>query len=284
MQNLVGVIYKYTSPSNKVYIGQTVRERKRRYDHRTKTSKTNTYFGRALSKYGYENFKYEILIMFTPTTDLIKLKRVLNKLERRYIKLYKSDSPNFGYNLTKGGEGVLGFKHSEETKAYISKCSKEQMTPEKRAHLSECLKNKSRLNPFTEEAKETLKQRAKERGVSKQVYQYDLKYNLIKIHPSIADCCNSLENSASFKTKNNRIVEVCNKKYSSYNNYIFSFNPLEKPAEENYDWIKDMLEDREYSLTEIREIFIPELESRNLKIKKVEFINDYFPKYVKTRK
>ena len=31
-----GIIYKYTSPSGKCYIGQTVNENKRRYEHRYK--------------------------------------------------------------------------------------------------------------------------------------------------------------------------------------------------------------------------------------------------------
>lgn len=279
----IGLIYLYRSPSNKLYIGQTTNEKNRKSQHKKSSATLETKLARAFRKYGYDNFEYEVLIKFNPTSDLVKLKRVLDKLEMRYIALYNSVEK--GYNITKGGEGVLGFKHSEETKAYISKCSKEHMTPEAREHLSKILTGREGIHHVcSEEIKETLKQKAKERGISKQIYQYDLEYNLIKIHDSISDCCDSLENPASLKTRYKRIVEVCNKEHNSYSNYIFSFNPLEKPIEENYDWIKDMLEDREYPLAEIREIFIPELESRNLKVRKVEFINDYFPKYVKTRK
>ena len=276
----VGDIYIYTSPSGKHYVGQTINESHRKYQHKTRTIKEKTKFGRALNKYGFDSFEYRVLIKFTPTLDLIKLKRVLDKLEKRYITLYKSDKSEFGYNLTKGGEGVLGFKHTEETKKYIGKCAKAAMTPERKLQISEQLKERS----VPEERKELLRQKAKEKGITKQVYQYDLDYNLIRIHDSISDCCKSLNFSATEKTKYKRITEVCSGKYSSYNNFIFSFTILEKPIPINYDWLKELLEDREYSLSEIREVFIPILESKNLKIRQLEFINDYFPKYTKTRK
>lgn len=56
-----GVIYKYTSPSNKHYIGQTINENIRKSHHRITTAKNGTKFGNAISKYGLENFSYEIL-------------------------------------------------------------------------------------------------------------------------------------------------------------------------------------------------------------------------------
>ena len=59
---MTGIIYKYTSPSGKSYIGQTTNEENRR----------NHWFGncveyagskinRARTKYGAENFTYDIL-------------------------------------------------------------------------------------------------------------------------------------------------------------------------------------------------------------------------------
>lgn len=58
-----GIIYKYTSPSGKVYIGQTRDERKRR----SKWFSTGTYYAgskleNARKKYGPENFEYEVLM------------------------------------------------------------------------------------------------------------------------------------------------------------------------------------------------------------------------------
>lgn len=59
---MIGIIYKYTSPSGKVYIGQTIDEKKRRKEFRNLNIK---YAGRKINharkKYGPENFEYEVL-------------------------------------------------------------------------------------------------------------------------------------------------------------------------------------------------------------------------------
>lgn len=96
-----GIIYKYTSPSGKVYIGQTRDERKRR----SKWFSTGTYYAgskleNARKKYGPENFEYEVLMRIQSDNedDLVK---TLNMKESEYIKLY--DSFKRGYNSDLGG-------------------------------------------------------------------------------------------------------------------------------------------------------------------------------------
>ena len=57
-----GIIYKYTSPSDKVYIGQTVDERTRRKKFlNTNISYAGLKIDNARKKYGPLNFKYEVL-------------------------------------------------------------------------------------------------------------------------------------------------------------------------------------------------------------------------------
>jgi len=46
-----GIIYKYTSPSGKCYIGQTVNEISRKSKHKNETMLAKTKFGTALRKY-----------------------------------------------------------------------------------------------------------------------------------------------------------------------------------------------------------------------------------------
>ena len=63
--NQTGVIYMYTSPSNKKYVGQTIRLNKRIEQHinssRDKNDTSYDYaFHRAIRKYGYDNMKFEI--------------------------------------------------------------------------------------------------------------------------------------------------------------------------------------------------------------------------------
>lgn len=43
------------------------------------------------------------------------------KKESDFINDFQSNNLQFGYNLTKGGDGIVGFKHSEESKSQMSK-------------------------------------------------------------------------------------------------------------------------------------------------------------------
>lgn len=119
-----GIIYIYTSPSNKVYIGQTVDENERMRKHISDSKnlskkRNDSYFHRAVAKYGIDQFTYEVLFK-TKSNSKDRIKVVLNAMEKYYIKKYNSMNPNKGYNLTIGGEGVVGRKHTLEEKQKIS--------------------------------------------------------------------------------------------------------------------------------------------------------------------
>ena len=114
-----GIIYKYTSPSNKVYIGQTVDEQGRISKHKWQAKNNpKDYFHKALAKYGFNNFKYEVLF-YTKSNSKENLKVILNTMEKYYIKKYQSNIK--GYNLTDGGEGILNA--STETRDKIRKAN-----------------------------------------------------------------------------------------------------------------------------------------------------------------
>ena len=113
----MGYIYKITNKlNNKVYIGQTrsARPTDRYAKHKYIAShlekeKHVSLIHRAMNKYGLDNFTFEII-------EEVE-NNLLNKKEMEYIQIYNSLVPN-GYNLTKGGEGTLGFSRpqSEEEK------------------------------------------------------------------------------------------------------------------------------------------------------------------------
>lgn len=118
-----GIIYRYTSPSGKVYIGQTTDEKTRRATFfNLDYHYGGEYINAARKKYGPKEFKYEVL----ENIDLPEkeLKQKLDELEIFYIEKYSSNNREFGYNLTLGGGTTLGYKFTEEAKANLSKIRK----------------------------------------------------------------------------------------------------------------------------------------------------------------
>ena len=118
-----GIIYKWTNKiNNKCYIGKTCREQDRKKEHLRDRRYTSS-FHNALDKYGIENFCYQILFEIQEE-DIKKLNQILNEKEQYYIEMYNSFNKNYGYNLTKGGDGLSGYKLSEETIKRMSKAKK----------------------------------------------------------------------------------------------------------------------------------------------------------------
>ena len=96
-----GIIYKYTFPDGKVYIGQTRNPEKRKREHiDPKIGPVNTGFWEAYQRFG--TFEYEVLreIESDNEDELIDL---LNRWESGYIYQYKADNPEYGYNRTSYG-------------------------------------------------------------------------------------------------------------------------------------------------------------------------------------
>ena len=88
-------IYKITNiQNNKVYIGQTIRPVKDRFNRHISDALNNiidTHFARAIRKYGKENFQIEII-------DTAQNQNELNEKERYWIQYYNSVEE--GYNET----------------------------------------------------------------------------------------------------------------------------------------------------------------------------------------
>lgn len=160
---LIGIIYKYTSPIGKVYIGQTTEERRRR---RTFMNINKTYGGdkidRARVKYGPEKFSYEILEKMS-FSDPLEARDKLDELEEFYIRYYNSYKK--GYNMTYGGFTTRGFRFSDEQKAALSK----QRTGRK-------------LRPRTAEEKAYHSRIMQERWASKEYRELRAKINASEEH------------------------------------------------------------------------------------------------------
>ena len=92
----MGIIYCYKNKINgKRYIGQTINPQQRKSAHISDSTHIDTKFYRAVRKYGWDNFEYEIL---AESED----RNVLDKLEVDFIKSFNSIEN--GYNIRSGGE------------------------------------------------------------------------------------------------------------------------------------------------------------------------------------
>lgn len=111
------VIYKFTSPSGKSYIGQTRNFRMRCNEH--KSSRHCTRLSSAIKKYGFDSFSHQILESGLSDEQA-------NILEEKYIKEHKTLHPN-GYNLATGG---MSSRHSDESKKLISLAQKGRVKSE----------------------------------------------------------------------------------------------------------------------------------------------------------
>ncbi len=101
--------------NDKRYVGKTVRTlADRQTVHERDTNKgSKLLFHNVLRKYGFNAFKWKVLFDDVDEDEL-------DSIEIATIKLKKSKAPN-GYNLTDGGDGTSGWKHSPKTKLKISR-------------------------------------------------------------------------------------------------------------------------------------------------------------------
>ena len=116
-------VYKQISPSNKIYIGITSRNPLKRWNNGTGYYK-NKYFSSAIKKYGWNNFKHEIL--FSGLT-----KEQAEQKEIELIAFYKSTDRNFGYNILTGGnisQNIPRGKNHYNYGKHLSEATKQKLS------------------------------------------------------------------------------------------------------------------------------------------------------------
>lgn len=151
------IIYAFKNKvNNKIYVGQTCRTFEERMGERLRHK--NTTLGRALEKYGVDNFEYGIV-------DEAETIEELNEKEIFWIKKLNSMAPN-GYNLCEGGDNTLGYFHREESKKKMSLSRKGSFKGEEnpffgKKHTSET--RKRMREAWTEERKDQLRLMVKTR-------------------------------------------------------------------------------------------------------------------------
>ncbi len=106
------ILYMATNIVNgKRYIGITrcgLKTRRQRH-FTTARSGRGSVFGAAIRKYGKDNFEFRVLVV-CPNFEYSK------SVEVSAISRFKPE-----YNVTAGGDGAVGFRHSEAHKAWMSR-------------------------------------------------------------------------------------------------------------------------------------------------------------------
>ncbi len=149
-------IYKITSPSGKIYVGQSVDiERRFRVYRNPKSIKQQMAINRSILKYGADNHTFEVL----EECDI----SMLNERERHYQDLFDCIGKN-GLNckltttndrsgryseatINKLRIASTGKKHSAETRKILSyKASLRKLSPERIESFSKCWKGRKRTD------------------------------------------------------------------------------------------------------------------------------------------
>lgn len=155
------IVYKHTSPSNKVYIGITKQTLKARWNN-GHGYKNNDYFTKAIKKYGEKNFEHEILYCDLTLEEA-------KKLEIKTIAYYDSTNRNKGYNITIGGDpcnkGLTEEQKREKRRIRLNKWRKEH---------PDIVKQKSKI--YEEKNREKRRKQANERNKSEKRRKHRTEY------------------------------------------------------------------------------------------------------------
>ena len=253
-------IYTHTSPSGKVYVGQTINIKRRwgyNGEHYKNKKKDGSYiqasFARAIDKYGWDNFKHEIILEGISKSEA-------DYAEKYLIRWYKIH--DISYNITEGGEGTLGVvqvftperraaisefmkhnhpmkgkHHTPEAMAKIIAANRNRVyTPEQRAAMVERARKNFAGYSSTPEVRKRLSEYRKSHPETwiggwnkKEVHQYDLEGNYMQSFPSAEEAARSIGKKSCgdiCKCLNNdcasahgfiwRFEKVCNIDLSNY--------------------------------------------------------------------
>lgn len=153
MENNYCVYIHINKINNKKYVGITKTSFAKRWgkDGSGYIRGKNSAFGRAIEKYGWENFTHDIF-----TTNISKERACA--LEIILIETLRTRDKRYGYNIQPGGQlGNAGVVFSEESRAKMREAKVgKKLTEEHRKHISESLIGHKPAN-FTEESKMKLR-------------------------------------------------------------------------------------------------------------------------------
>lgn len=214
----MGVVYKITSPTNRVYVGKTHDLRKRINAHKAAARRGSAVIlHSSIRKYGWDAHMLEII---EEVED-----EMLNERETFWIaelKTYHHENP-MGMNMTQGGDGQRSTwmhdlrrrqdqsnKFSGEGNPFYGKSHKEST----RRIIGEKTSKRNKRNNHTIPDWGIRKRRMQ---VIRSILSYDKYGNFLKKYDSITDAEKEL------KIDHSSIILVCNGQRSHANNHLFRY-------------------------------------------------------------
>lgn len=172
-------VYVHINKINgKMYVGQTCQNPEKRWANGHGYT-GSTYFYRAIQKYGWDNFEHEVV-----ASNLTK--EEADNFEKLLITTFNTMDENIGYNLTNGGDGMTGFKHSPETKEKMRQNNSGANNNNYGKHLD--AEWRRRISESTSGAKH---------HDARAIFQYDLRGNFIRKWDYMQQAAEALNISAA---------------------------------------------------------------------------------------
>lgn len=198
-------IYEHISPSGKIYIGITSHKN---INQRWRNG--NGYVGcklfyRAIEKYGWDNIGHNII-----ATGLGEY--TAKNMEKDLISYYKSK--NISYNITDGGDGIIGVPHTEKQKEMVGNIWRNKNIPgEIRIKMSNSHKGKH----FTKDHIENIRKSKIGNTCGNKVVLMLKDGKIIKEFPSCVIAGKELG------THPNCISRCCRKENKTWHGYEFEY-------------------------------------------------------------
>lgn len=212
-ENAIVGIYKITSPSGKVYIGQSINIGNRKYNYKQKNCKTQIKLYYSLEKYSFKNHTFEIIEVCNFTSlnerEVYHKQQELDRVGGDWSKVLFCELYDRG-----------GGPRSDEVKQKISKTNKgrpfsEQQKINHKNSLEKRWKNKDKSDKGKSKHSPKGKQSIREK-LWKPIIQYDLQGNFIKEWPSTNHAAEYYGVTSSAITRNihNLSKSSCNFKWA----------------------------------------------------------------------
>ena len=227
------IVYMYTFPNDKRYIGKTCRSMSERQRNILWEGYKNcTLLWNAIQKYGVENIKQDILFDNNMTDE------EASRLEQICILLFKCNvnrfsNPSYGYNLTDGGDGVSGMirrddAHMEQVRKMIENRRGCKLTEEHKRKLS-VAHTGLKMAPMSEDTKRKIGIANSRENMSEETRRRrsnSKKKQVVATHKTTKESIvfNSVSEAANyFNVQSSAVTRWCDKTRNATNGFIFDY-------------------------------------------------------------